>query len=784
MARRRRPDILVAVDVGYYTTTVAWMPIGPNNTGSMNDMRPIVNWPGAPTPSTQYVPTAFAYDSDNNAPSWGFGLNVPGPSDVTFAHTDFDPVLNPDRAEHITNTRQSTQQAQFRLGHFLSQVYQHLRLEIGSQCPWNDSVIEFFFTKPRGNPTWLRRAVKDAGFGSDSPKHNTTMISSLRWEAELHSLTAVSPILPGMDDMKCIVVDCEPNRTVISLHLGQRLGIVHSMTLEEGTNYMVEQILDNLRSDLEIHLGCVQEGYIERWRRSSYFLRMLETFGDQPEKLILLGDILVIKGNDCTAKTDVSSSFPSWWREMFLEAELSRVLRYLHNFVKTIPSRYSNAAMGELQYIAIVGHLSHFPSIIDCLNKRLKERMDDMISSNGSPLPWLPLHGFVANTNPQLAAVTGLLSKRLQTLKPRTNITQPSVDKMRLDVVALDDETLRHTYLREENGIRVRVQDVWQRQKALGQGGFGSVWLDGCVSGPRAGELQAVKEINLFPETGKAIDFNRELEALAMFSGEKYQDCFVTSYGWWITGDSLYIAIEYFELGDLEGFLNSPLSEDVAGDIAYQLAEGLCYMHEIGFAHRDLKPGNILVVQNTDTSDAELDHQWWVKISDFGLSKYAQVGVTELRTRIGTLHYMAPEVLGILTVDELKLSKKNELESYTTAVDIWSLGAIIFRMVTGQYPFPDRVDLGRYVTLGAPFPAEPLIRAGASEECIQFVIATMAAEARLRPQARALFEDPLTFLRESPFSDGQDEQHHSRHRISPQSVGQYGLPTPTLQHLT
>jgi serine/threonine protein kinase len=73
----------------------------------------------------------------------------------------------------------------------------------------------------------------------------------------------------------------------------------------------------------------------------------------------------------------------------------------------------------------------------------------------------------------------------------------------------------------------------------------------------------------------------------------KYVHCFVKSFGWYEGEEALFIAMEYLAHGDLEQYLSraSPLSEEAAGDITYQILEGLSYMHDNGFAHRDLKPG-------------------------------------------------------------------------------------------------------------------------------------------------------------------------------------------------
>lgn len=118
--------------------------------------------------------------------------------------------------------------------------------------------------------------------------------------------------------------------------------------------------------------------------------------------------------------------------------------------------------------------------------------------------------------------------------------------------------------------------------------------------------------------------------------------------------------------------------------------------------------------------------EWWIKIADFGITK--RIGSTALRTRIGTEAYLAPEVRGIYTAD----SKKDDEDTFSFAVDIWAVGAIVFRMVTGRLAFSDGRQLFNYVVYGSPFPIEESM----SPECTTFVIETMAASPRHRPTSQ------------------------------------------------
>ncbi|KAL9131407.1 MAG: hypothetical protein Q9217_000675 [Psora testacea] len=223
----------------------------------------------------------------------------------------------------------------------------------------------------------------------------------------------------------------------------------------------------------------------------------------------------------------------------------------------------------------------------------------------------------------------------------------------------------------------VRKEEKWKRESVLGRGGSGIVWLERCIQGDCNGEVRAVKKVQKL-ESG---DYYKELEAIVLFSHTKYERCFVKSFGWYDNDDSVFITMEYLPNGDLHKYLSLPLPEKEGQHIVFQILEGLQFMHDHGFAHRDLKPANVLVVcEGPD---------WWVKIADFGISKRASEGLTKLRTRTGTPAFAAPEVLGYFRPGDT-----SDDDSYTNAVDIWSLSVITFLILTGKTLFenPRRLD--------------------------------------------------------------------------------------------
>jgi hypothetical protein len=90
----------------------------------------------------------------------------------------------------------------------------------------------------------------------------------------------------------------------------------------------------------------------------------------------------------------------------------------------------------------------------------------------------------------------------------------------------IDAEHTIHTFLESASvaGRRARRrerQEVWKKKRHLGIGTFGTVWLEECVSENQENKLRAVKEVRKMGPGAKAMDYNRELEAIAKFSAQK-----------------------------------------------------------------------------------------------------------------------------------------------------------------------------------------------------------------------------------------------------------------------
>lgn len=132
------------------------------------------------------------------------------------------------------------------------------------------------------------------------------------------------------------------------------------------------------------------------------------------------------------------------------------------------------------------------------------------------------------------------------------------------------------------------TEQTWQRQRPIGEGGFGTVWLE--ARHDEIKKKRAVKEVKRDTLVRFNIDYRRELLALVKLSASGFQDKFVEFYGWFQDRTFIYYAMEYFVLGDLDQHLACEIQEDAANQITHQILLGLAIMHKNSFTHRDLKP--------------------------------------------------------------------------------------------------------------------------------------------------------------------------------------------------
>jgi eukaryotic-like serine/threonine-protein kinase len=181
------------------------------------------------------------------------------------------------------------------------------------------------------------------------------------------------------------------------------------------------------------------------------------------------------------------------------------------------------------------------------------------------------------------------------------------------------------------------------------------------------------------------------------------------------------MAMEYIQGVELRSLFTEgqPMGVAQALSIAAQVAEGLGYAHQAGVVHRDIKPANIMVVANGP-----------VKITDFGIARMrASADLTQTGVMLGSPKYMSPEQV---------IGKRADQRS-----DIFSLGVILYEMLTGATPFSgENVTALMYQIVNFAPPAPSAVNR-AVPEVLDFIVAKMLAKLleERYPDAREVARD-------------------------------------------
>ena len=169
------------------------------------------------------------------------------------------------------------------------------------------------------------------------------------------------------------------------------------------------------------------------------------------------------------------------------------------------------------------------------------------------------------------------------------------------------------------------------------------------------------------------------------------------------TDGTCFIAMAYCDGESLKQKIErGPLTLDDAIETAVQIASGLKRAHESGIVHRDLKPANVIIATNGQA-----------KIIDFGLAKLrGRTKLTKERTTLGTIEYMSPEQ-----------TRGEEVDHRT---DIWSLGCLLYEMLTGETPFKgDYEQAVVYSILNTPPTPVTALRSGIPMELERIITNSM-----------------------------------------------------------
>ena len=226
----------------------------------------------------------------------------------------------------------------------------------------------------------------------------------------------------------------------------------------------------------------------------------------------------------------------------------------------------------------------------------------------------------------------------------------------------------------------------YKKIKFLGEGSYASVYQ---VQNKFTGSICAMKIIKkkFSSSSSEEKEIRNEINILRMMDHPNILKLFE----FYSTEKEFSIVTELCPMGELfDQIINKgPFDERYSAYILYQIFSAINYCHKMNIVHRDLKPENILIV-NKDENEYP-----FIKVCDFGTSKIFEAGFVE-RKVVGSSYYIAPEVLN---------------RKYNEKCDIWSMGVIMYILLSQRPPFGGRDDYeimetvktGKYDLSSPPF---------------------------------------------------------------------------------
>jgi eukaryotic-like serine/threonine-protein kinase len=193
--------------------------------------------------------------------------------------------------------------------------------------------------------------------------------------------------------------------------------------------------------------------------------------------------------------------------------------------------------------------------------------------------------------------------------------------------------------------------------RRIGSGGMADVWLAADTELDRQVALKVLHE-NFARDREFVERFRREASSAAGLQHPNVVGVFDRGR----YGDTYYIAMEFVDGSSLRDLVAAGMEPHEAVEVTRQVLDGAEFAHERGIVHRDLKPANVLI-----------DRSGRTRVTDFGIARAGESEITQTGSVMGTAQYLSPEQAQGMEV--------------TAAADIYSIGVMLFEMLTGRVPF-------------------------------------------------------------------------------------------------
>ena len=236
------------------------------------------------------------------------------------------------------------------------------------------------------------------------------------------------------------------------------------------------------------------------------------------------------------------------------------------------------------------------------------------------------------------------------------------------------------------SGNEINPEKIYIKKKMLGEGAFGEVWLVNQKDLNREYAMKIIKKRK--NKSNEEKDIINEIEILKKLDHPKI----LKVVDFYSTLKKYYIITEYCPDGELftEIIKVGKFDEGQTAFVINQILKAIGYCHKMNIIHRDIKPENIMITNREKNGCLQ------VKLIDFGTAKIFEKGHQE-KKYVGSSYYMAPEVIR---------------RKYDEKCDLWSIGVILYIMLTGRPPFDgndddeilENVKVGVYDTSAYPYP--------------------------------------------------------------------------------